>query len=804
MEWAALGATCAMLAVGGALWLRDRRKLARQRDELAASRAFVSDVSELAGVGGWQIDLATNALSWTDGTRRIHEVPADYRPDVESAINFYAAEHQPIIRAAVERGLKNGTPWDLELDIITANGRRVTVRSNGRIEMRDGKPWRLLGAFQDIDGAVRIRDSLQRKSAQLDQVLSATGVGCWEWRIRTGEIIVDDRWLDLCGLERQDFERSPIRLWKRIVQASAMPEVDAAHRRLVSGESDFEEMELPLRQRDGTIRWVLNRESVVERDSAGAAVRLVGTYQDITVRKRLEDVTAAHTAQLETMARIAGVGGFQLDFATMRLTLDAQAHDALGLARAASRDLHETLGETFAPDIATALLSAIEGVMFGRDELDVEVPVVREAGVRWVRVIGRPVTEDDEVVGMTGALMDVTDKVEQAAALTAAVTAADAANAAKSDFLANMSHEIRTPMNGVLGMLGLLSQSALDEEQGDLVRTARTAAETLLALLNDLLDAAKLEAGQITLERLPVDLGGLVRDTLRLFSAGAEEKGLKLSAEIDPTLPPQIAGDPVRLRQILSNLISNAVKFTPAGAVTARVLWRGDAGVEIEIADTGIGMDAAVMDRLFTRFAQADDTTTRRFGGTGLGLSICRGLVERMGGDIRVRSTPGEGSSFCVRLPLAATVSCSVAARAGGGDAHALSILVAEDNAINQKLIRILLEQSGHRVMMVPDGEQALAAVEAACPDLVLMDRHMPAMDGVAATRAIRAMPGPASAVPIIALTASADATTRAACRAAGVDGFVAKPIEPSVLFGTIAEVMGAGSGSAAANARSA
>lgn len=790
MELAALGATCAMLAVGGALWLRDRRKLARQRDEIAAAHAFHADVSEVAGVGGWQIDLATNALSWTDGTRRIHEVPDDYQPDVETAIDFYAPEHQSIIRTAVEHGLKYGTPWDLELDLITAKGRRITVRANGRIEMRDGKPWRLLGAFQDIDAAVKVRQRLKRKHEQLDLVLKATGVGYWEWRIADGRIEVDDQWLALCGLERAAFEAEPVDAWKRILNRQTLHAVERAHARLFAGATDFEEMELPFRQANGDVRWVLNRECVVERDARGNPVRMIGTYHDITDRKRVDELTAAHTAQLENVARIAGVGGFEIDFATMQIHLSAHARDVLGAGDAGGHDIYKALADRFPPEIEGALKSAIEGVMFGRDELDLEVPVVRSDGLRWVRVIGRPMLKGDEIVGLTGVVLDVTNKVQQAAALTAAVAAADAANAAKSDFLANMSHEIRTPMNGVLGMLGLLSRTPLDGEQTDLVRTARTAAETLLALLNDLLDAAKLEAGEIMLETLPVDLAGLVRDTLRLFSAGAEDKGLTLSVRVDPALPDRLAGDPVRLRQVLSNLVSNAIKFTPAGAVSAHVRWLGEAGVEIEIADTGIGMDDAAVGRLFTRFAQADASTTRRFGGTGLGLAICKGLVERMGGNIRVASAPGVGSRFTVTLPLHAAVAQGPATQIEEAPSRPLSILVAEDNAINQKLIRILLEHAGHAVTIVPDGAQAVAAVMAACPDVVLMDRHMPGMDGIEATRAIRTLPGPAARVPIIALTASADPAAMTACRLAGVDDHVTKPIEPGVLFGAIAAVL--------------
>ncbi len=407
-------------------------------------------------------------------------------------------------------------------------------------------------------------------------------------------------------------------------------------------------------------------------------------------------------------------------------------------------------------------------------------------------------TPEGGVVGVYRSIGEAEWRLEQAR------LAAEAQSEAKSRFVATMSHELRTPLTAILGLNRLMLGSALDERQRRWAELVHSAGQTLLAVINDVLDLSRIQAGHLALRPAPFDPERTLREVVDAMASRATEKGLALELEFDGGTPPALVGDASRLAQVLFNLVGNAIKFTESGRVDVRVHHErvddGRVALSVTVQDTGIGIPAELLPEVFERFTQADNGIVRRHGGSGLGLAISREIVDLMGGTIEVASELGRGSRFrfALTLPVAPAVEPGVpasgpaAAATVAGDrvpAQGARVLVAEDNPVNQLLIAELLGEQGHRCVIVDDGAAALRVLDQQDFDLVLMDVHMPELDGLSATRRIRQLPGSAACLPVIAMTADATTDDRRVCLEAGMDGYVSKPIDPDALHEAIAQV---------------
>jgi PAS domain S-box-containing protein len=552
------------------------------------------------------------------------------------------------------------------------------------------------------------------------------------------------------------------------------------------------EFRLRLIRADGEERIVVSQCRPERRE--GRTVALYGVFQDVTERVRAEESLAASEARYRLMADRAsdiivtyGVDGL-IRYVSPSVEVSTGVKPEALIGRPVTSLIHPddipALTEAFRELVRTGGESARDGVRYRG--------VTPDGSVRWFEARTTLIRDEEgRVVEFHDAVRDVTATQALEDDLIAAKEAAEHAARAKTEFLANMSHELRTPLTSVIGFSGLLKDSAAlpDEERRYADRIA-TASEALLGVINDILDYSKLEAEAVDLDPQPFDPAETARGAAAIVEAQCAAKGLSLTLDLDEALPAALMGDEGRIRQVLLNFLSNAVKFTVSGEVRLESRWT-DGRLRVAVSDSGIGVSPEKIDALFERFTQADASTTRVYGGTGLGLAISRRLIEMMGGEIGATSRPGEGSTFWFEVPLpVAEAGDAVEADAVFDLPAGLRVLMADDAPANRELVRIILAGWDIELETAENGAEAVQAATRGAHDLILMDVHMPVMDGMDATRAIRALPGTAGRVPVIALTANVQPEQVEACRAAGMDAHVGKPIQVGELIATMAEAL--------------
>jgi signal transduction histidine kinase/CheY-like chemotaxis protein len=882
----------------GASWDITARKLAQLESErLAKSRKLALDAGRF---NAWEWDYV--ARRGSGGDRDIEL----FGCNITTGDQLVALAH-PQDRARVA-GLwgDNAVPVDdfeIEFRILRDQDTRW-IRCVGKLERNeDGSPARQVGLSFDITEQKRSEIALRESEAQLRGALAAARMVSWEWDLETGVRRSIGNDYEVLGESPVTFETGRTRVHPDDYERH-QTDIDRA----VATGDDYQS-EFRVIWPDGSVHWLLSRGTPI-RNSEGRIVRLTGLVWDVTARKDAEEALIGSQRLQELAIEGAGLNIWEIDLRTGERHGGPRDTAFYGF----SPTNHEEFVAIVDPDDCAKLDLAMEHALAGIGPYEVEYGVrTRDGGRRWFSALGQLVRDhDDRPHKLVGVTYDITARRQQAQAMALALAEAERASRAKSSFLAATSHELRTPMNAVLGMTRLLVDTDLDGRQRGIVETIRSSGDLLLRLINDVLDFSRIEAGEMPIEATDFDTLACIESSIEIVAQQAEAKGLDLFLDVTPEACRRVRGDPTRLRQILVNVLVNAIKFTDEGEVRLSVQASqdrtgGPMAFLFQVTDTGIGMTEELAGQVFLPFRQGDGSMTRRHGGTGLGLAICRRLAELMHGEITVASLPGVGSRFDIHLPLldlgsslpempavqvmvasphrpsrdaaitqlrkfgVSVMSCNgsdplpaailveqqllllddrlfvdfpelvdeilerhqrrpaIARMVSLRDAanrslpdwvrdlgtvsrpirpsvllsllrefdarrevsveeqngvvksissrHPLSILVAEDNLINQMLINMMLESLGYRCDMANHGREVLTLLEQGSYDVILMDIEMPEMDGIEASRAVRARCGQQDTPQIIAVTAHVLSGSRERFLSAGMNDFVAKPI---------------------------
>lgn len=752
--------------------------------------------TEVARLGVWEYDFATDRFLFDEVERELFGIEEDAPLTPEQVRQRIHPEDHCGLTQAMQQVIDGAAQYESRLRVVHGDGVRW-LRGLAHVE-RDGqgRPVRLVGVNWDITADVESQRALEDVNQRLRIALSAVHASVWEYDARTRRLQWDDRGHDLYGVDLHTDRQAWETVLSPSLAACTRERIYAYLKDPACQEFDITyTIEHPARGRRH-IRSVARNE----RDAAGRLVRTVGLDMDITPQVETASRAEELTQRLQLAITAAGIGVWSHRLSDGSVEWNEQQYRIYGLDPLDVTVSRTAWLERVHPDDRERLAHEVANVHDHPDGSASEFRIVRPGGeVRHVRVVARSTRDEaGRPTGTVGLTFDITTERQATEAIQRARAAAEEANRLKSEFLANVSHEIRTPMNAIIGMTELALGAALPAREHDQIAKANAAARNLLAVLNDILDFSKIEAGKLDVDHTAFSLPALVGTALDMVRLQAHSKGLALDVSLEPAVPERCLGDPTRLAQVLTNLLSNAVKFTERGRVQLRirlaeVLPAERPTVRFEIEDTGIGLNEEQQVRLFEAFTQADASTTRRFGGTGLGLVISRRLLDLMGGRIGVRSTPGGGSLFWFQLPLEREARGS----AGAGDGplesvprlDGLRVLLAEDNPLNRELAVALLERAGARVTAVDNGAQAVTEVQQHSFDVVLMDVQMPEMDGYEATRRIRALPGDAARLPIVAMTANAMSGDRERSLAVGMNDHLTKPIDTAALRHTLARL---------------
>ncbi|MDX2110518.1 MAG: PAS domain S-box protein [Verrucomicrobiota bacterium] len=754
----------------------------------------------------------TSCIPYTsDGIRDIYGVsPDDVREDASPVFKVIHPEDIQGVMDTIQESARTLEHWNHEYRILLPDG---TIHwhlghSTPTREADGSTLWH--GHILDITQNKRAQEALTQSEMRWKFALEGSGDGMWDNDLLNGTVYYSTRWKSMLGYEDEDIGTSNEE-WRSRVHPddiSLARQVLDEHR---AGKTSVFSMEIRMRCKDGSWRWILSRGQIIQRNPQGQPLRMIGTHSDITPRKQSELALIESESRFRTLADQLPVLIWMSNTTGGCMYFNRTWLEYTGCS------LESQLGDGWAegvhPEDMDRCMNTYNSSFAARTGFVMEYRLRDAKGeFRWILDQGFPRFDTEGCfLGYIGSCMDIHDrklsalalqesqeqlkalnhKLEQEVTRTAGLAqAANAANEAKSLFLANMSHEIRTPLNAILGMAELLQESISDLGHIEYLQTIRSSGTLLLSLLCDLLDFSKIESGQLKLDEIPVDLNQWVKANTSLVEETVLRKKLQLDVEIDTALPNEILGDATRMGQVLLNLLSNAVKFTETGTIKVSLqrvaMERQEPMLRVAVEDSGIGIPAEKQEHLFESFNQLDPSTTRKYGGTGLGLAISKKLIELMHGQIGMTDNGSrKGTTFYFVIPLRPIVSKVNEARVDHNVTTLppaklqgkLRVLLAEDNAVNQRVISLLLQKLDCICTLVANGMEAVDAVKKDTFDLVLMDVQMPVMDGISATKMIRQLYFEQAQLPIVALTANATEAERKRCLESGMQAFMTKPV---------------------------
>ena len=765
----------------------------------------------------------------SDHIWNLYEVtPEEIRHDASKAHSRAHPEDVERVRTSILSSKENLAPWQCEFRVVLPSRGTRWLRGVANPIPQPDKSVLWNGYISDITEIKQAEIELALSQEQFALAVWGSNDGIWDWNISTNELFLSAKWKEQLGY-RDDEIPNEYASFETRIHPDDKPLLLEKVQRYLDGLDQKYDFEFRLLHKDGTYRWIRSRGEAV-RNESGVAIRMAGSHTDITESKQVADEMQRMGRQLREVIDLVPAYIFAKDIDGRFLMVN------WSMAEVFQMNPEKVVGKTEA-ELGTPENLIAEYAKAEQKVIESGAPLLvpnerirkKDGSLGWFQTVKMPyshpgcekpailcvATDITERKNTENALLEANIEMEEAMARANQMAMqAEVANVAKSDFLANMSHEIRTPMNGVIGMTTLLLDTPLNTDQRRYAEIIRSSGDSLLTLLNDILDYSKIEAGKLAVEITDLDLEKTLQEVIDTMGTRAQSKNLELSCKLEPQVPTLLRGDPARLRQILNNLVGNAIKFTAQGSITIRVSTvpippatrqnSSSALLRFSVKDTGIGIPRDKQDLLFNKFSQVDPSTTRKYGGTGLGLAICKQLVELMNGSIGVISASGVGSDFwfCIpfdvqiqQKPHAALIPSSPGSTKNencfGG--RAIRILLAEDNEVNQLVAQGMFGKCGLHADVVGNGKKALEALASTPYDIVFMDIQMPVMDGIEATRKIRSgkVSGPSpdvpvSKIPIVALTAHAMQGDRQRFLDAGMDDYITKPLNSDAIRTTL------------------